>query len=64
MKRIIVQDKYNDIKIWEVTKLSGGFYLKQFIDGKQFGSGIRTTKKWIESILEIKVKFGKGVENN
>ena len=30
MKRIIVQDKYNDIKIWEVTKLSGGFYLKQF----------------------------------
>lgn len=60
MKRIIVQDKYNNIKSWEVTKLSGGFYLKQFIDGKQFGSGIRTTKKWIESILEIKIKFEKG----
>lgn len=59
MKRIIIQDKYNDIKTWEVTKLSGGFYLKQFIDGKQFGGGIRTTKKWIESILETKIKFEK-----
>ncbi|MGL4864350.1 MAG: hypothetical protein ACRDDH_02980 [Cetobacterium sp.] len=60
MKRIIVQDKYNDIKTWEVTKSSGGFYLKQFMDEKQFGSGIRTTKKWIESILETKIKFEKG----
>lgn len=60
MKKIIVQDKYNDIKTWEVTKLSGGFYLKQFIAGKQFGSGIRITKKWIESILETKIKFEKG----
>lgn len=59
MKRIKIQDKYNDIKTWEVTKLSGGFYLKQFIKGKQFGNGIRTTKKWIESILATKIKFEK-----
>ena len=59
MKRIKIQDKYNDIKTWEVTKLSEGFYLKQSIDGKQLGNGIRTTKKWIESILETKIKFEK-----
>lgn len=57
LKRIKIQDKYNHIKTWEVTKLSGGFYLKQFINEKQFGNGVRTTKKWIESILETKIKF-------
>lgn len=50
MKRKIYQDPYNSIKTWEVTKLSGGYYLKQFINGKQFGRGSRTTKKRLEQI--------------
>ncbi|MFR6123147.1 hypothetical protein [Faecalibacillus intestinalis] len=50
MKRTIYQDPYNSTKTWEVTKLSGGYYLKQFINGKQFGRGSRTTKKWLEQI--------------
>ncbi|SKA08781.1 hypothetical protein SAMN02745174_02512 [Cetobacterium ceti] len=54
-KKIVIQDKYNPIKTWEITKLKGGYYLKQFISGKQFGSGIRTTKKWLENTLEIKI---------
>lgn len=50
MKRKIYQDPYNSIKTWEVTKLSGGYYLRQFIKGKQYGRGSRTTKKWLEQI--------------
>ena len=50
MKRKIYQDPYNSTKTWEVTELSGGYYLKQFINGKQFGKGSRTTKKWLEQI--------------
>lgn len=54
--KVIIKDKYNLDKSWEVTKLVGGYYLKEYICGKQFGRGYRTTKKWIESILEIKVR--------
>lgn len=50
MKRAIYQDPYNSTKTWGVTKLSGGYYLKQFINGKQFGRGSRTTKKRLEQI--------------
>lgn len=50
MKRTIYQDPYNSMKTWEVTELSGGYYLKQFINGKQFGRGSRTTKKRLEQI--------------
>lgn len=50
MQRFFYQDKYNNHKIWEVVKLSGGYYLKQYINGKQFGRGIRTTKKYIQKI--------------
>lgn len=50
MKRKIYQDPYNSIKTWEVTELSGGYYLKQFIKGKQFGRGSRTTKKNLEKM--------------
>ena len=50
MKRKIYQDPYNSIKTWEVTKLSGGYYLKQFINVKQFGRVSRTTKKRLEQI--------------
>lgn len=50
MKRKIYQDPYNSKKTWEVTKLSGGYYLRQFINGKQFGRGSRTTKKNLKEI--------------
>lgn len=50
MKRTIYQDPYNSNKTWEITKLNGGYYLKQFINGKQFGRGSRTTKKRLEKI--------------
>nr|DAF72354.1 MAG TPA: hypothetical protein [Caudoviricetes sp.] len=57
MKRILYQDKYNPCKTWEVTKLKGGYYLKQFIKGKQFGSGIKTSKKYLKEvgILDFKI---------
>ena len=51
MESVKITDKYNSSKEWEVIKLSGGYYLKQYIKGKQFGRGFRTTKKYIESIL-------------
>lgn len=50
MKRVYYQDTYNPVKRWEVTQLSGGMYLRQFISGVQFGKGLRTTKKWIHEI--------------
>lgn len=50
MKRTIYQDPYNSNKTWEITKLKGGYYLKQFINGEQFGKGLRTTKKNLEKI--------------
>lgn len=57
MESIRIKDRYNDFKEWEVIKLSGGYYLKQYVKGKQFGRGFRTTKKYIESILEIKISY-------
>ncbi len=56
MKRAIYQDPYNPIKTWEVTKLNGGYYLKQFINGKQFNRGLRTTKKNLEKMGILKMK--------
>lgn len=51
MKRAFYQDRYNGRKAWEVVKLAGGgYYLRQYINGKQFGKGIRTTKKHINDI--------------
>ncbi len=49
-QRTWYQDRYNDKKIWEVVKLVGGYYLRQYIDGKQFGKGMKTSKRFIESI--------------
>ncbi|MCF2611790.1 hypothetical protein [Fusobacterium perfoetens] len=57
MESIRIKDRYNDFKEWEIIKLSGGYYLKQYVKGKQFGRGFRTTKKYIESILEIKISY-------
>lgn len=49
-KRTFYRDRWNDRKVWEVVKLRGGFYLRQYINGKQFGRGIRTTKGHIKNI--------------
>lgn len=57
MESIRIKDRYNDFKEWEIIKLSGGYYLKQYIRGKQFGRGFRTSKRYIESILEIKISY-------
>lgn len=40
VQRTFYQDKWNEKKVWEAVKLSGGFYLRQYIDGKQYGRGI------------------------
>lgn len=50
IKRTYYQDKYNENKIWEVSNLIGGYYLRQFVCGEQWGNGIKTTKKFIKSI--------------
>lgn len=31
-------------------KLSGGYYLRQYVSGRQIGKGLRTTKKFISDI--------------
>ena len=48
--RTFYQDRWNTDKTWEVVKLIGGYYLRQYIKGNQFGRGLRTTKKYIQSI--------------
>lgn len=49
--RAFFRDRYNGRKVWEVAMLAGGgFYLRQYINGKQFGRGSRTTKKHIDDI--------------
>lgn len=50
VQRTFYQDRWNPDKTWEVAKLVGGYYLRQYIKGKQFGRGIRTTKRFIKSI--------------
>lgn len=50
VRREFYRDRYNPDKIWEVAYLIGGYYLRQYIGGQQFGTGLRTTKKFIASI--------------
>ena len=50
VKRSFYKDKYNSSKIWEVVKMCGGYYLRQYICGRKLGRGTRTTKKFIQSI--------------
>lgn len=50
VQRKFYQDRWNEKKVWEVVRLVGGFYLRQYIDGRQQGRGLRTTKKFIKSI--------------
>lgn len=50
VKKSLYQDAHNPIKTWQVCHLKGGFYLKQFINGVQWGKGLRCTKAFISSI--------------
>lgn len=50
VKREFCRDRYNQDKVWEVSRLAGGYYLRQYVKGQKFGSGLRTSKKFIESI--------------
>lgn len=50
VKREWYQDRYNSKKTWEVVKMVGGYYLRQYIDGHQVNAGLRTTKAFITSI--------------
>ena len=50
VRRTYYQDKWNDKKVWEVARLAGGYYLRQYISGQQVNRGVRTTKGFIESI--------------
>lgn len=38
VQRTFYQDRWNPDKTWEVVKLVGGYYLRQYIKGKQFGA--------------------------
>lgn len=50
LKRTFYQDRWNSQKTWEVVHMIGGYYLRQYICGKQWGSGMKTTKKFIKRI--------------
>lgn len=50
IKRTFYKDRWNENKVWEVAEMIGGYYLRQYVCGKQQGSGIKTTKKFIRSI--------------
>lgn len=50
VERTFYSDKYNKRKTWEVVKMSGAYYLRQYINGKQFGRGLRTTKRYLDDI--------------
>lgn len=40
LQRTYYRDRWNEKKVWEVVKLVGGYYLRQYISGQQVGSGI------------------------
>lgn len=50
IKRTFYKDRWNQNKVWEVAELIGGYYLRQYICGEQWGRGLKTTKKFIQSI--------------
>lgn len=50
VQRTFYQDRWNKNKVWEVVQLVGGYYLRQYVCGHQWGRGLRTTKKFIKSL--------------
>lgn len=37
VRRTYYRDRWNEKKVWEVVKLVGGYYLRQYISGQQVG---------------------------
>ena len=50
VQRTFYQDRWNKNKVWGVAQLVGGYYLRQYVCGQQWGRGLRTTKKFIKSL--------------
>ena len=50
IEEMFASGKNVEVKWKDVVKLVGGFYLRQYIDGKQQGRGLRITKEFIKSI--------------
>ena len=50
VQRTFYQDRWNKNKVWEVVQLVGGYYLRQYVCGQQWGRGLRTTKEFIKSL--------------
>ena len=50
VQRTFYQDRWNKNKVWQVAQLVGGYYLRQYVCGQQWGRGLRTTKKFIKSL--------------
>lgn len=50
MIKILIQDKYNNKKTWEIAFISHGYYLRQYICGQQYGRGARVSLRWCKSI--------------
>ena len=48
--RTYYQDPYNEKKVWEVSDVEHGFYLRQFIGNRQFGTGERVSKAELDSL--------------
>ena len=49
-KKRMVPGPVQQQKTWEVVKMVGGYYLRQYVDGQQVNTGLRTTKAFIASI--------------
>lgn len=63
ISRKFYKDRWNENKVWEVVRMVGAYYLRQYVCGTQVGPGLRTSKKWIASlgILEFQEVAGTGM---
>lgn len=48
--RTFYQDRYNPQKTWEVVKMEGAYYLRQYICGHKWARGLRCAKSYIREI--------------
>lgn len=62
LERRFYRDRYNAAKVWEVVKLSHGYYLRQYINGVQFGRGCRRRKSDIAGIGIFDFEEAKGFQ--
>lgn len=60
MERKLYVDGYNKSKVWEVTCLKGGFYLKEYVAGKQHSRGVKLSLK---KLKKMGILNGKIVKN-